>query len=343
VVFPEKKGIGVKHSRQFLAGAAYLLIIGACLTFPVPAAERDGRWAILIAGVSGDPDLQSSYLKEIRDLHSALRDSLGFPGDHIFVLFEDPAKDPKLIQRKSTRQDLQAVCRDLAGRVSREDLMFVFIEGHGEYDGKTYKLNLVGPDPTAENLAEMLYSIPAQRFVLVNATSCSGGSLAALSQRGKILIAATKSGMEKNQTRLGAFFIQAFKDNAADSDKNGRVSVMEAFSYAVRQVEEFYRSEGHLQTEHAVLNDIGDGAQGEPAPEKGDGLLARITFLDAGTPVTDRQLTPEQQRLAREAQEIEKQIEALKYAKSGMPESEYENKLEELLLKLAQIDAKLPQ
>jgi hypothetical protein len=316
-----------------------------CLAAPaVNAAEPDGRWAILISGVSGDPGLQDAYLKEIRNLHSVLEGSLGFPRDQIVVLFDDPSKDPGLIQYKSTRENLLAACRNLAGRVHKNDLVFVFIEGHGDYDGQIYKLNLVGPDPTADDLAAMLYVIPAQRFIVINATNCSGGSLPALSQKGKIVITATKSGMEKNQTHLGQYFVDAFRNNAADLDKNGRVSILEAFSYARQKGEGYYTDEGNMQTEHAILDDNGDGkGQSMPSAENGEGLLARTTFLDAGVLPAAQASTPEQQKLALEARELERQIEALKYAKGEMPEADYEKKLEELLLRLARINAKLPK
>jgi hypothetical protein len=329
-------------SYVFVRLLAVLALFGFAAS-GLTAAERDGRWAILLSGVSGDEELQKEYLNEIRDLHATLVNSLGFSRNQIAVLFDDPSKDPGLIQYKSTRDNLQAVCLKLAGQVQKEDLVFIFIEGHGDYDGKSYKLNLVGPDPTADDLAAILYAIPAQHFIVINATNCSGGSIPALSQKGKIVVSATKSGMEKNLTHFGQYFVEAFKDNAADSDKGGRVSILEAFSYARQKVDEYYDSEGNMQTEHAVLDDNGDAqAQSKPAPENGEGLLARSTFLDAGIgsdAQTDR--TPEQQKLAIEAQELGKQIEALKYAKGNMPEAEYEKGLEELFLKLARINAKL--
>ena len=338
----EKKGI-FAVCRRLPIMVLSLLFGLACQM--ASGTERDGRWAILLVGASGDPDLQEIYLKEIRELRSVLEGSFGFPKDQIVVLADDPTEDPGLIQRKSTRENLQSVCFGLASRVGGEDLVFVFIEGHGSYDGKVYKLNLVGPDPTALDLATMLYSIPAKHFVVVNATNCSGGSLPELSQKGKIVITSTKSGMEKNQTHMGQYFIEALKNNAADSDKNGRVSMMEAFLYASQKVEDYYTSEGNLRTEHAVLDDNGDAlGQSNPSPESGDGLLARTTFLDteASTPVKGS-WTPEQQKLALEAQELMKQIEALKYKKPEMTDSEYEKKLEDLLLKLARINANLPQ
>ena len=68
--------------------------------------------------------------------------------------------DPERIQHKSTRKEFEQACLKLAGRKERASLVFLFIEGHGSYDGKTYKLNLVGPDSTARELADALYSIP---------------------------------------------------------------------------------------------------------------------------------------------------------------------------------------
>ena len=334
------KAARVLTTDCWLLTAILFLCFGIQTTY---GADRDGRWAILIAGSSGDADLQKAYLRELKDLRSVLEGSLGFPRDQIVVLFDDPSKDSALIQRQSTLAALQAVCRDFGARVRKEDLVFVFIEGHGAYDGKVYKLNLVGPDPTADELASMLYSIPAQRFVIVNATNCSGGSIPTLSRKGMIVITSTKSGMEKNLTHFGQHFVDAFKSNAADSDKNGRVSMAEAFLYASRKVEEYYKNEGSLQTEHPVLDDNGDGqGQSNPTPENGEGLLARMTFLDNGISSADRaNLSIEQQKLASEARDLEMQIEALKYEKGKMPEADYEKKLEALLLRLAQINARL--
>lgn len=330
-------------ARRLLFAVFPLLAAFWLLLFTAKAAGQDGRWALLIVGASGDAELQNLYLKEVTDLYSILAGALGFPRDQIIVLFDDPSKNPDLIRHTATRENLQLVCHDLASRVRKDDLVFVFIEGHGDYDGKIYKLQLVGPDPTADELAAMLYSIPAQHFVIINATNCSGGSIPALSQEGKVVISATKSGFEKNLTHIGQFFIEAFKDNAADSDKNGRVSILEAFTYASRKVEEYYTNEGDLPTEHPVLDDNGDAqAQSKPAPENGEGLLARTTYLDSGAPaIAQGKMTPEEQELAREARIVEDQIEALKYSKGEMPEAEYEKKLEELLLRLARINAKM--
>ena len=332
--------------HRLMSRWAPMIFFLLCLSssFAQNAAERDDRWAILVAGVSGTPEFQDAYLKEIKDLHSVLVNSLGFSRDQIIVLFDDPSKDPDLIQYKSTRANLQTVCFDLAGRVHKDDLVFVFIEGHGDYNDNMYKLNLVGPDPTAEELAAMFYAIPTQRFITIDVTNCSGGSIAELSQDGKIVITATKSGMEKNQTHMGQYIVDALRNNAADADKNGRLSILETFSYARQKVEQYYSDEGLMQTEHPVLEDTGDAeAQSMPSAENGEGLLARTTFLDAGVLPAARVHTPEEEELRAQAHELEKQIETLKYAKGQMAPADYEKKLEGLLLGLARINAKLPK
>jgi hypothetical protein len=306
-------------------------------------AEQNGRWAILLAGVSGDPELQKLYLQELKDLSAALQGPLQFAFDHVFVLSDDPTKDPALVQQQSTRANLEKVCRDVARRSGKDDLVFVFFEGHGSSDQNSYKLNLVGPDPNAEELAAMIYSIPAQRFIVVVATSASGASLSALSHSKGIVVTATKSGSERNLTHFGQFFVEGLKNNNADIDKSGRVSMLEAYGYAAQKVEEYYAKEGQLQTEHPVLEDTGDGkGQAKPGPENGEGFLARTTYLDAGGPLLTRgKLTPEEQELAKEAQALEERLEALKYAKAGMNEAEYMEKLEALLVRLAEVNAKL--
>ncbi|PYV18967.1 MAG: hypothetical protein DMG07_02845 [Acidobacteria bacterium] len=306
------------------------------------AASAADRWAILLTGLSGDAELQTQFLGWTKDLYATLTGPLEYPKDHVYVLFDDPAKDPALIAYKSTRENLEKVCKELANRAGKEDQVFVFIAGHGTFDSRGYKLSLPGPDPGAEELAAMLYSIPARSFVVCNTTTASGASVAALAGKGKVVLAATRSGQEKNQTHLGEFFVEAFKGTAADADHNGRVSILEAFNYATRKVEEHYARQGSLRTEHAVLDDDGDGAaHPDPGPQNGDGLLARTTYLDPGAQRAGGKAGAEEKALSADAQDLEKQIEALKYAKASMPEAQYEQELEALLVKLAEVNARL--
>jgi hypothetical protein len=311
---------------------------------PQGTQESDGRWAILAVGISGDPALQVSYLKELLDLRGVLEKQLAFPRDHVIALFDDPKLMPAEIQYQSTRANLAKACKDIAGRAGKEDVIFIFLQGHGDSDGKSYRFNMVGhPDPTAVELATMFDSIPARKQIIVNATNCSGASLESFAARGRVVLSATKSGTEKNFTHFGKFFIEALADNAADVDKNGRVSLFEAFTYAARKIEEFYTKEGSMQTEHPMLSDNGDAhalALADTADAR-TAATARTAYLDRGLFAVSPGMSPETQEYARQAQSLEKEIEVLKSAKDEMSAAEYDKKLEDLLLKLAEVQAKL--
>ena len=140
-----------------------------------------------------------------------------------------------------------------------EDDFVLMLIGHGSFDGADYKFNLVGPDVTAAELAEMCDQIPAKRQLIVNTTSASGGSVAALERPGRGVIAATKSGTEKNATVFARYWVEALQDPTADMDKSESISAMEAFEYADRKTAAFYESQKRLATEHPVFRGYGKG------------------------------------------------------------------------------------
>jgi hypothetical protein len=152
--------------------------------------------------------------------------------------------------------------------------------------------------------------------------------------------------MERNQTEFPSYFVEAFAEDKADADKDQRVSILEAFVYARREVERFYERGRLLATEHAMLDDDGDGT-GTAAPAAtggGDGALARTLFLGGGAEVASDEGSPADPRTAalrRERREVEQKIGALKARKEQMAAEDYDAELEKLLLELARRDAAL--
>jgi hypothetical protein len=160
-----------------------------------------------------------------------------------------------------------------------------------------------------------------------------------LSGPNRTIITATKTGFERNETMFARFFVEAFTGDGADVDKNERISMLEAFNYARLQVVRAYEEEDKLLTEHALLDDNGDGeGSTEPDPRKTDGAQAQTLFLAgtglaaAGVAATD---DPVLAGLYRERQRLEAEIETLKLRKDQMTPEEYELELEELLVELA--------
>ena len=223
---------------------------------------------------------------------------------------------------------------------SPNDLWLVLI-GHGTFDGKEARFNLRGPDVSATELALWLQPFN-QRLAIINTASCSAPFLNKLSGTNRVVITATRSGNEQNFARFGQYFCEAITNPQADLDKDQQVSLLEAFLMASRQAGEFYKAEGRLATEHALLDDSGDGL-GTPAdwfrglraikrPKDNatvDGLLAQQFHLLSSP--TEQKLSPDQ-RARRDA--LERVIILHREKKAQLSEDEYYRELEKLLLEL---------
>jgi hypothetical protein len=170
--------------------------------------------------------------------------------------------------------------------------------------------------------------------------------VAALSGKDRTVITATRTDGERNQTRFGEFFAEALASDDADMDKDGRVSMLEAFTWARRRVIESYERDGQLRTEHPVLDDDGDGRGAEePGQPGGDGALARTLFLSAGSPrdLPGADAGPEVRALIATREAIEERIAALKASKEKTDPAAYAADLERLLIELARTSAAIKE
>jgi hypothetical protein len=293
-----------------------------------PAATH----VVVVTGLGGEPGYRRELAQWRTSLAGAAR-SQGVPAGNIIQLAGDSAQAPAV--PRATRERVLASFQDLVRRSKAGDVILVFLAGHGSHEGLESRINLPGPDLTAGDLATALEPLNDRRVVLVNTTSASGDFLPALSRTGRVIITATRSPFERNVTRFGGQFVAALAAEGADADKNGRVSMLEAFLFARRETGRIYESDNRLLTEHAVLDDNGD-KQGSAAPgaEGDDGALARLLFLgpaSAGVAASDSA----GQRIEREARQLEASIAALRARKAGMKEDEYQAQLEALLVELA--------
>ncbi len=224
------------------------------------------------------------------------------------------------------------------------DELWLVLLGHGTADAKDAKFNLRGDDVSVSEIAAWLK--PFQRpVIVVCAFSSSGAWLKPLAAPGRVIVAATKSGSENNYSRFGGYLSQAIADPAADIDKDGETSLLEAWLTAARKTAEFYKDEGRIATEHSLLDDNGDGL-GTP-PDWFSGVRLAKKGKDGATPdgqrgaqihlvrsAAERALTAEQ-RAQRDA--LERELSALRGRKAEMKEDDYLRELEALLLKIARI------
>jgi hypothetical protein len=288
------------------------------------------NYYVTIAGLGGSPEYDTQFAKWAADLDRELKTN--GPEAHVITVSGSGA----------TRQKVQETLSSLVAEVKPGDAFALLLIGHGTYDGTDYKFNLPGPDVTAGELAAWLNRLPARRQLVVNMTSCSGGSLAALAKKDRIVITATKSGTEKNATFFARYWIDALNDPSADVDKNGTVSALEAFLYAQRKTAAYFESEKLLATEHAMISDNGSAnAVRDPKPENGVGLLAAAFPLIRPETETARSGSPEKQKLLAKKEDLEAKIDRLKYQKAAMSEDEYKQQLTALLLELARTQAEI--
>src|SRR3712207_2926226 len=176
----------------------------------------------------------------------------------------------------------------MAKQVSKEDVVFVMLIGHGTFDGRAAKFNLPGPDMGPSDFAPLLARIPS-KVVFVNAASASGPFVTELSGPGRTIVTATRTGNERFATLFGGYFVHALVGDAADVDRNRRISILEAFDHARREVTRAYERAGIMATEHAILDDSGDkeGTM-EPNATGKDGRVASV--LSLGSPAAGEPL-----------------------------------------------------
>ena len=222
--------------------------------------------------------------------------------------------------------------------------IWLIMIGHGTYDRQQAKFNVRGPDVTARELETWLR--PFRRpLVVANCASSSGPFVKMLSAPNRVVVTATKSGFEQNYCRFGDYFSAAINDPKADLDKDEQVSVLEAYLAASAGVREFYKQESRLATEHALLDDNGDGMatpadwfQGVRAIRSAknnaetDGLRANQLHL---VPSDRERNLPAEWRQARNTLELK--ITQLQKRKSEIAEQDYYRELEKHLVELARL------
>lgn len=300
------------------------------LTFIPHTSLRAAGQLVVVVGIPGEQEFEKSFREQAKAWETAGSGA----GWNVTTVGLDPAVTNDLAAVRQAAKTLDGA--------SHQTAWIVFI-GHGSFDGKAARFNLRGPDLVASDLAEWLRPVKSP-LIIVNTASSSAPFINQLSGTNRVIITATRSGHEQNYTRFGRFMAEAIQSLEADLDKDEQVSLLEAFLFASRRTAEFYKVEGRIATEHALLDDNGD-ALGTPAewyqglrPNRKpqdhkaavDGLLARQQHLVASR--ADSKLSPDQ---IRRLDELERGVLELREKKTQMPESEYYSKIERILLELA--------
>ncbi len=290
---------------------------------------------MVVTGIGGEPSFDERFHTWAATLMDAAAER-GVDEDDVVYLAADPDRDPGRARARSTRENVLAALGELAESLPGGVPLFVVVIGHGSHRDGVSKVNLPGPDMTAEDFAAALDLFGERPIVFASLTSASGELIRALSAPGRVVVTATKSGAERNVSVFAQFFVAAFVGEDADVDNDGELSILEAFHYARREVERSYDREQKLLTEHALLDDNGDGqGSAEPGRDADDGRLAATMTLSGSSRAAAAVDDPELARLYEEKAGLEEDVADLRRRKASLDKEDYENQLEDLLIRLA--------
>jgi hypothetical protein len=303
-------------SPRILRSLRFLLFAALCSVIRVSPVFAQQTHLLVITGVPGDDEHAQKFQKWAAAFIDAAKTKDAVPAGNITLLAGTQA----------VKAGVEKAFADLGARVKPSDAVVILLLGHGSFNGTQAAFNLPGPDLTVDEWTRLLARLPAQRVAFVNTSSSSGAFLPAIAAPGRVVITATKTGGERNETQFPEYFVAAFNDPSADRDRNGHVSVAEAFEYAKTKVGQAFQQKGLLLTEHAVMDDGGEGR------------LAATLFLGTGRADGDLAVDrsdPAAKKLADEKDAIDQQIAALRLQKNTMAEAQYAAQLEQLLTDLA--------
>jgi hypothetical protein len=324
------RGGGGRGARRvfFVAIVSFVIIVIHVVSVtPLSAAER---YAVIVAGASGGPEYAEQYGRWTHELSEVLVDRLKFDRERVKV-FWDTKHPATAATAENVRKHLAAIRRGM----TRDDILLVVLIGHGTFDGTDAKFNLVGADLESAQWAELVAGLPG-RLVLVNTTSASFPFIERLAGERRVVITATDSIAQRFDTVFPEYFVKAFQSDVADIDKNGRISMWEAFTTATAEVRRYYQRRGQLSTERALLDDNGDGVGREAAGAGDDGSAASRVYLDEqrpGAAPTDEVLVLLLQKRAT----LEAEVDELKVRRSFLPPAQYQQEFERLMIELARV------
>ncbi len=314
------------------AGLVLVSSVSAAVTGRTPVADAERATVIIVAGAPGEAEFAPDFKLQV---DAWAKVSAQAEAKHIVIGVEAP-EGPS--DRDRVRAVLEAEAKAAGGEV------WLVLIGHGTFDGKEAKLNLRGPDVSSSDFAEWLK--PYQRpLAIIDTTSSSAPFMARLSTPQRVVVTSTRSGYQQNYARFGKFLAEALSDTKSDLDKDGQISLLESFLTASHRTAEFYKTEGRLATEHALLDDNGDGLgtpsdwfRGVNATKRAkdgaalDGVRAHQFHLVRSP--EELALKPD---LRAKRDKMEQRVAELRQAKAKMPEGKYFEELEKLLVELAEL------
>ena len=266
---------------------------------------------LIIGGAAGEKSFYDAFWNATSRFHQLLTEEYGYTPEQITFLFEDMGGSEELgiVDTESKREQVLAAFAELAETIQPSDRFLLFMLGHASRTGRgDLKFNLRGRDITEAEYITLINTIPAESQILIFGFPYSGKLVPQLSKSGRIILTSSSPNEGYSlQAGFGNVFVDAFSAAANDTDRNGDISLLEAFLSLQARTKAFYEQEGTVQSEHPHLDDNGDrdATRNLTAVGEGtdDGALAKKTFL--GTRRSALQSPPPEPEVLTDAQNPE--------------------------------------
>jgi hypothetical protein len=274
-------------------------------------------YTLIIAGLGGEPQYEQRFTEQAESIAQSAR-----------ALAETEDQVIKLVGADANLTRIREALAILAKNAQASDIVTLVLIGHGSFDGEEYRFNIPGSDITGSELRKLLSAVPAREQLIVNTTSASGATIEQWAQPGRVVITATKSGGERTATRFAQYWAEGLKGATADTNRDEVVSASEAFDYASRQVAAAFKADVSMATEHARI--------------EGGALAANLAVARRGSAVLSND--PAVRALVARRAGLEQQLQSVKDQRSTLPQAQYYDELERVLVQFArlqqEIDAK---
>jgi len=231
-------------------------------------AEPGVRRALVLCGLTGDAAHRTLFASTIEQLHRGLTSHHDFSPENVTILWSEPKTNqdgPAIAASRAaaTREEIAVATAELQKTLQPDDALWVFAFGHAHYDGRNSWLNLPGRDVSDSELGALFAKVHCQEQLFFLTTAASGFFVKPLSQSGRIVIAATEADRELNETifphKLAIALAQAPPFLEFDLDDDGRLSLLDLYLWVTRETAQEYASNMLVATEHARIDDNGDG------------------------------------------------------------------------------------
>jgi len=212
---------------------------------------------MIIGGINKDPKERLAKDKVVINLRRFFLNNAKLKPARLSVLVADNSSLGKGLNI-SNAENLKETIKTLAAAVQPADRFIFYYVGQANIVAGKLRLNLPGEDITHEQLAEWISRIRASSMLLV--LDCPGAGLAvkAMTGQGRIIIGACTA-EQHYSTRFSEYFVPSLLDSKSDTDSDGKVSLLEAFTFASKQLDDWYFRLLFLKTETPVLEDNADG------------------------------------------------------------------------------------